>query len=134
MVSDDGLYSFVGSTSVKYIPVDEQVDLELGNDREVLVKPVLKNWEKHDVRFHGNGNVAGWTTKETWQIELQNSKEIDVVVDVRRNFNGDWEMETEDDFEKVDARKVKFVVPLKAGEKRRLSYEVTTRHGVNVRR
>ncbi len=38
-VTDDKLYGFVGATAVKYIPVNEQVDLELGEDLEVLVKP-----------------------------------------------------------------------------------------------
>src|SRR5687768_412952 len=38
-VSDDLLYSFVGRSTAKYIPVDEQVELELGNDLEVMAKP-----------------------------------------------------------------------------------------------
>jgi len=33
-LTDDKLYAFVGNTAVKYIPVNEQVDLELGNDIE----------------------------------------------------------------------------------------------------
>jgi len=132
VVSEDELYSFVGSTSVKYIPIDETVDLELGNDLEVMVEPKLMDWEKRDVQFDRNGNVSGWTIKEQWEIKLQNSKEIDVVLDVRRNFQGDWGLETGEAYEKVDATKVKFVVPLKAGEKRVLKYEVTSRFGVNV--
>ena len=134
VVSDDRLYAFVGTTSVKYIPVNEQVDLELGADREVMVKPVLNNWEKIDVVRDGRGNVSGWTIRETWTLELQNSKSIDVMVDVRRNFKGDWALESDDDYEKVDAQKVKFVVPMSAGEKRDLKYVVTTRYGVNVRK
>src|SRR5437879_871986 len=82
-VTDDKLYAFVGATSVKYIPVDEQADLELGADLEVLVKPTLMDWRKIDLRFDNWGNVIGWTTVDTWQIELQNSKEIDVVLDIR---------------------------------------------------
>ena len=31
-VSDDLLYAFVGRTAVKYIPINEFVELELGND------------------------------------------------------------------------------------------------------
>ena len=114
LVTADNLYAFVGRTSVKYIPVNEQVELELGNDREVLVKPKLMDWQKTDLRFDNNGNVAGWTIKETWEIEVQNSKDIDVVLDIRRNFAGDWDLKTEAKFEKVDATKVKFVLPLKS--------------------
>lgn len=134
LASDDSLYAFVGSTSVKYIPLNEEVELELGNDLEVLVKPTLINWVKTDVQFDQQGNIKGWTIKEKWQIDLQNSKDIDVMVDVRRHFQGDWALATEAKYEKVDATKAKFVTPLKPREKRTIAYEVTTRHGSNVTR
>ena len=132
--TDDLLYSFIGRSAVKYIPVDEQVELELGNDLEVLVKPTLMNWIKTDVQFDQHGNVKGWTTKETWEIEVQNSKEIDVVLDIRRNFSGDWSLTTRAEHENVDATKVKFVRPLKPREKQKFTYELTTRHGTNATR
>lgn len=132
VVSDDRLYGYVGRTTVKYIPINEQVDLPLGPDQEVLVKPTLVNWQKTDVRFDTKGNVAGWTIREQWQLEVQNSKEISVVVDVRRNFGGDWSLSTETAYEKVDAHKVKFVRPLKPHEKQTFTYEATTRFGLNV--
>jgi hypothetical protein len=132
VVSDDRLVSFVGRTSVKYIPVNEQVELELGNDLEVMVKPALMNWVKNDLQFDNNGNVKGWTIKETWEFEVQNSKDIDVVLDIRRNFSGDWSLATQAAYENVDANKVKFVLPLKAREKQKFSYEVTTRYGTNA--
>jgi hypothetical protein len=132
IMSDDQLYSFVGRTSVKYIPVNEQVELELGNDQEVMVKPSLMNWIKTDLQFDDNGNVKGWTIKETWEFEVQNSKDIDVVLDIRRNFAGDWSLATQAPYEQVDATKIKFVLPLKAREKQKFSYEVTTRYGTNA--
>ncbi len=113
-------------------PSTRRVELELGNDREVLVKPTLMNWEKTDVQFDNDGNVKGWTIKETWEVEVQNSKEIDVVLDLRRNFAGDWSIVTKAEYEKVDATKVKFLVPLKPHEKQKFTYEVTTRHGTNA--
>ena len=132
LTTDDKLYAFVGRTSVKYIPIKETVELELGNDREVLVKPSMTNWVKTDIAFDQFGNVKGWTTKETWEVEVQNSKDIDIVLDIRRNFGGDWDLKTDAKYEKVDANKVKFVLPLKPREKLKFSYELTTRHGTNV--
>ena len=134
MVTPDNLYAFVGRTNVKYIPISEQVELELGNDREVMVKPKLMDWQKTDLRFDQHGNVAGWTIKEQWQFEVQNSKDIDVVLDIRRNFAGDWDLKTDAKFEKVDANKVKFVLPLKPREKQKSAYQLTTRFGTNVTR
>jgi hypothetical protein len=134
LASQDRLYDFVGRTSVKYIPIKDSVDLELGADQEVLVKPKMINWEKTNIAFDQQGNVKGWTTKEIWEFEVQNSKQIDVVLDIRRNFGGDWSMTTGAKYEKVDANKVKFLVPLKSREKQTFTYELTTRRGINASR
>jgi len=134
LMTEDRLYAFVGRTSVKYIPVNEAVEMELGNDREVLVKPTLMNWEKTNLQFDGNGSVKGWTVKETWQVEVQNSKDIEVVLDIRRNFGGDWSLKTDATYEKVDATKVKFVLPLKPRQKQQFNYEATSHFGSNVTR
>ena len=133
-VTADKLYSFVGRTAVKYIPIGEQVEMQLGNDQEVLCKPTLMDWEKTDIHFDGNGAVTGWTIKEAWQVEAQNSKDIDVTLDVRRNFTGDWSLATDAKYEKVDASKIKFIIPLKSREQQKLAYEVTTKYGTNATR
>jgi len=133
-VSDDLLYAFVGRTSVKYIPIDEFVELELGNDLEAMVKPTLMDWQKTDLQFDQFGNVKGWTTKETWEIEVQNSKDIPVVLDIRRNFSGDWTLTTVAKFENVDKTKVKFVIPLAPRAKQKFTYELVTRNGTNATR
>jgi len=127
----DGLFSFVGRTSVKYIPIDEEVELELGPDPEVLVKPRLMAWEKSDLRFDVRGNVDGWTIKETWELEVQNSKEIAVTLDYRKNLQGDWTLTSAQSYEKVDAAKVKFVLPLKPLEKKKITFDLVTRHGTS---
>ncbi len=133
-VTDDRLYSYVGRTNVKYIPIGEQIEMNLGNDQEVRVEPKLLNWEKLDIRFDQWGGVVGWTIRETWQIEVQNSKDIAIVADIRRNFAGDWSLEATGQYEKVDAGKVKFIRPLNPREQQQVEYVVTTRYGVNATR
>jgi hypothetical protein len=133
-VSDDLLSAFVGRTRVKYIPIEETVELELGSDQEVGVTPTLLNWGKTDVAFDRAGNVIGWTTTETWKIAVQNSKEIPVTVDVRRQFEGDWSLNTPASYEQVDARRAKFLLSLAPRGSEEFEYRLTTRHGTNARR
>jgi len=133
-VSDDQLYAFVGRTAVKYIPINEFVELELGRDLEVMVKPTLMDWQKTDVQFDNRGSITGWTIKETWEVEVQNSKDIPVVLDIRRNFAGDWTLTSAQKYENVDNMKVKFVLPLAARAKQKFTYDVVTRHGTNATR
>ena len=131
-VTADKLWTFVGATNVKYIPIGEAVELELGEDRDVKVQPTLMGWQKLDIRFDEWGNVAGWTIKETWQFEVQNSKDIDVELDIRRNFEGDWSMDSATKFAKLDAHKVHCGLLLKPHEKQIVAYELTTRYGTNA--
>jgi len=70
-----------------------------------------------DLRFDRRGNVTGWTTHESWTLDLQNSKEINVFLDIRRNFAGDWSIKTPTVFEKLDATKIKFLLSLKSRDK-----------------
>ena len=131
-VTADKLWTFVGATNVKYIPIGEAVELELGEDRDVKVQPTLMDWQKLDIRFDEWGNVAGWTIKETWQFEVQNSKDIDVELDIRRNFEGDWSIDSATKFAKLDAHKVHCGLLLKPHEKQTVAYELTTRYGTNA--
>jgi hypothetical protein len=57
-----------------------------------------------------------------------------VIVDVRRNFSGDWQIDSAATHEVVDATKVKFVVALKPRERTVLSYLLTVRHGTSARK
>jgi hypothetical protein len=134
LTTPDRLYSFVGHSSTKYIPINEQVELPFGNDQEVQVRPKLMQWEKQDLRFDNNGNVVGWTVKETWQIEAQNSKAIPVIIDVRRTFSGDWSLQTAEAHENVDSTKVKFIIPLAPGVTQTLNYTLITKLGTNATR
>jgi hypothetical protein len=133
-VSGDHLLHFVGQANVKYVPIGELVEVELGPDPEVMVKPVLTSWRKDDLRFDQNGNVSGWTISEKWKLDVRNSRDINVTVDLRRNFGGDWTLHAAEAHENVDAHKVKFVVQLKPGENRTLEYELVTRYGTNATR
>ena len=65
LATADHLYAYLGHTTVKYIPINEQVDLELGGDLEVMVRPTMTNWVKLDLAFDGNGNITGWTEQHT---------------------------------------------------------------------
>ena len=70
LASEDGLYQYVGATQVKYIPIKETVELELGNDPEVMIKPradglaeaghqVRPAWQRERLDHQGDLAVRG---------------------------------------------------------------------------
>lgn len=128
----DSLYTFQGASAFQYIPINEKAELNFGPDPEVRIHPKMMSWEKTDLRFDNHGDLAGWTVTEKWEVELQNSKEIPVMADVRRNFTGDWTLVSASNHEKLDATKVKFLIPLAPHSAQTVSYQLTLREGTNA--
>jgi len=134
-VDEKGHLSYVGQSSFKYIPVDEDVELNLGAVPNVVVEPKLMDFRTENYRYYKqNGDISGWDEIRTFNIEVRNTREIPVKVEIRRNFNTSyWDLKKSgdfDDFEKVDKDTVKFTLILKPNTAEKFEYVLTTYHGV----
>jgi hypothetical protein len=129
-----GHLSYTGQSSFKYIPVDEDVELNLGTVGDVVVEPTLMDFESKNYRFDRNRNISGWDEVRRFKIEVKNTRDIGVKVEVRRNFPTQyWKLETSGEFsqfEKVDLDTVKFTLVLKPRSTKEFGYILTTYHGV----
>jgi hypothetical protein len=98
----EGYLSYVGGTSVKYIPVDEEVELNLGPD---------------EIR--------------TWDIKITNTRELPIEIEITRGFGTTyWMLQADIAYEKHDATHARFKVNLEPRSKRPFGYTVRTYHGV----
>ncbi|UCD50127.1 MAG: DUF4139 domain-containing protein [Phycisphaerales bacterium] len=125
--------SYVGQSEFKYIPVNEEVELNLGPVADVVVEPVLKNYKTDSYRFDRRGNVSGWDEIRTFEVKVRNTRGIPVKVEVRRNFNTTyWTLARTgdvDEFEKVDADTVEFTLQLPPRSQKVFAYSATTYQG-----
>jgi len=125
--------SYVGGTNVKYIPVDEEVELNLGTAREVIVEPVLMNFETDNFTFDSNNVITGWDEVRTWKINVTNTRQLPVDVEVTRGFETSYwtlDMDGQDvSYEKHDATHARFKTKLEPRSKRSFGYTVRTYHG-----
>jgi hypothetical protein len=132
-VGKEGRLSYEGESRFKYIPVDEDVELNLGPVAGVLVKPVLMDYKTDQYLFDGKGNISGWDEIREFEINIKNTRATPVKVEIRRNFDTpSWEMEKTGDFgvyEKVDLDTVKFILKLGMRETKTFRYTLTTHHG-----
>ncbi len=127
---NQGHLSYTGQSSFKYIPVDEDVELNLGPVANIVVEPTLMNFETENYRFNHRGNISGWDEISTFKVEVKNTREIPVKVEIQRNFNTQyWELETKQDYEKVDLDTVKFTLNLEPRSKKAFEYVLRTYHG-----
>lgn len=133
-VGDNGHLSYTGQSSFKYIPVDEDVELNLGAIADIVVEPKLMDFKAENYRFDRNGNVNGWDEIHTFKIEVRNTRDINVKVEIKRNFNTQyWDINNSGDFgafEKVDLDTVKFTLELQPRSAKQFEYVLRTYHGV----
>ena len=125
--------SYVGQSEFKYIPVNEEVELNLGPVADVVVEPVLKNVKTDSYRFDRRGNVSGWDDIRTFEVKVRNTRDIPVKVEIRRNFDtAYWTLartDEVDEFEKIDATTVKFTLELAPRSQKTFAYSLTTYQG-----
>jgi len=130
---DKGHLSFVGRTSVKYVPVNEKIELNLGPARYVKVEPKLMDQKTDNYRFNNKGDIAGWDDIQTWKVTVNNTREIPIRVEIyRQTKTPDWTIENSGDFgnyEKEDATMLKYVVTLEPRSKKEFQYVLTNYQG-----
>ena len=127
--------AYEGQSSFKYIPVGEEVELDLGAVQDVIVEPKLMKFATDNYRFDSDGNVSGWNEIRDVKIEVRNTRSVPVKVEIKRNFNTPyWTLKKGGDFgtyEKDDADTVKFTLELPPESKQTFIYQLITRHGDN---
>ena len=127
----EGYLSYVGGTSIKYIPVDEEIELNLGPARLVDVEPKLMDFKTDNFMFDTRGNVVGWDEIRTWKIEITNTRTLPIEIEITRGFGtAYWAMQADIPYEKYDATHARFKVNLEPRSKRKFEYTVTTYHGM----
>jgi len=132
-VDEAGRLSYEGQSSFKYIPVEEDVELNLGRVDDVKVEPTLMDYRTDKYMFDNDGDIIGWIEVRTFKIEVTNTREVPVKVEIQRNFPTQyWDLELDGEdvaYEKVDLDTMKVTLALEPRSGREFSYVLTTRHG-----
>ena len=127
---EKGFLSYVGGTDIKYIPVNEQVELDLGPARLVSVEPVLMDYKKDNFVFDRRGNITGWDEIQTWKLKITNTRTLPVEIEITRRFDAPyWTLQADIPYEKHDARRVRFKINLEPQSQRTFEYTVRIYHG-----
>ncbi|MCH9021536.1 MAG: DUF4139 domain-containing protein [Planctomycetes bacterium] len=138
LAGEGGQLSYEGQSSFKYIPVNEEVELNLGAVGNVVVEPKLMEYRTENYRFNSSGNISGWDEVRRFRITVKNTRELGVKVEIKRNFGtAYWDLDSEGEygeFEKVDLDTVKYELELAGRSGREFEYVLRTYHGVRRER
>ena len=125
--------SYTGESAFKYIPVNEDVELNLGNVADVKVEPVLMAVAKENFKFDRNRDLDGFDEVQTYTVILTNTRDIPVKIEVKRNFESQYWTLTHQDFsgayEREDLDTVKFTITLNPRSEAKFNYTVRLYRG-----
>jgi hypothetical protein len=137
----DGL-SFLVAQSLKYVPIGDKIELNLGPDPDVIFELLkLKVWRGNVwMHLHGssvyrrvddgrlkvevNSTVAGWAEHTIYNQRIRNFTDKPIEVEVRRSFDGHIVFRSSLGAKNHDYRTAQFTKVLEAGESVDLLYEV----------
>ena len=129
-VNKEGQLSYIGHITSKYIPIDQEVELDFGPARDVKIEAILMSEKTDQYQFNRKGDITGYDRSQAWNVKLENNRDVPVNIEVIRNFNGpNWEIKNNSDnqgqFEKIDIDTVKYSLELPPLSNTTLSYTLT---------
>jgi hypothetical protein len=143
----DGL-SFLAQQTVKYIPIGDKIELNLGVDPNVSFDLVKLKAFRDDLWLHVNGtgvfrqvgggvvidvnsSMAGWDAHELYAQRVRNYTPKAIEVEVRRSFPGHVTFRSALKPTLFDFQTVQFTAGIDAGKKTDLNFEIVRREGRN---
>jgi len=133
-VDDAQHLSYEGQSGFKYIPVGEDVELNLGTAPDVIVESKLMDEKTDNYRFDKNGNINGWDVIRTFKLEIKNTRILPVKIELKRNFpTSYWTIKNlsgaDKYYEKVDLDTVKYTLVMEPQSEKSIEYIATTYEG-----
>jgi hypothetical protein len=127
----DAHLNYVGAAAISYIPIDGNIELNLGAARDVSVEPKLMEVRTENHMFDSNGNINGHDEVQVWRLSVSNTREIPVNVEITRNFNvNKWDLSTDaSGYEKHDITHGRFSLDLEPRTSRDVFYTLRLYHG-----
>jgi hypothetical protein len=146
-----GGLSYVAQQPIKYVPIGDKIELNLGPDPEVVFQLVKrKTWRDNLwLQVHGadvlrraddgalkvepNASVVGWDDHERYAQRIRNYTSKPIEVEVRRTLPGHVTFRSRLEPVLHDYQTVQFGRSVQPGEKAELTYEVVRHQGRNAK-
>jgi hypothetical protein len=76
-------------------------------------------------------SIIGWEEIREYEIEVRNTRDIPVKVEIKRNFpTRFWKLTTDDQYEEYNLDTIKYTLEMEPESKQVLNYTLRTYHGI----
>jgi hypothetical protein len=113
--------------------VGAETELDVGFDSLVIAERKRMEYKKTELSFDTYNRVKGWDTEEDFQIEVRDRTEKPIKIELYEHQDGDYELTSETDFERVDKNTVKFTLEIPSQETRIIKFHVLKHFGKNAK-
>jgi hypothetical protein len=146
-----GGLSYLTQQSIKYVPIGDKIELNLGVDPEVIFELIKLRASRDELwlQVHGtsdfrkvggdgvmrveNANVAGWDDHEVYTQRIRNYTAKPIEVEVRRSLPGHVIFRSQLEPKLHDFQTVEFLGRVAAGKRADLLFEVVRKQGINAK-
>jgi hypothetical protein len=146
-----GGLSYLAQQSIKYIPIGDKIELNLGVDPEVIFELVRTRMTRNEIwtQVHGtetfklvgddarreeeNSTVVGWNERTEFEQRVRNYTKRPINVEIRRSYDSHVNFVSNLEPKLHDYRTVEFTAQVDPGEKKKLDYAVVQRLGRNAK-
>ncbi len=143
-----GSLSYLTQQPVKYIPIGDKIELNLGQDPNVVFELIdlrafrdniwgsidarfKRRFDDPTVRIEDHGRVEGWDEHTVYAQRIRNYTGKPIDLEIRRAFGGDAIFISRLDTQSHDFQTVQYTAQIDTGESRDLVYELVQRQGSN---
>jgi hypothetical protein len=146
----DGL-SFLTQQSIKYIPIGDKIELNLGSDPNVIFELIKLRTSRDEIWMQLNGadvfnrvgqpgvridmrsSVAGWDDHESYAQRIRNYTAKPIEVEIRRSFPGHVIFKSQLKPTMFDFQTAQFTATVEAGKRSDLLFEILRHQGRNAK-
>jgi len=143
-----GSLSYLTQQSVKYIPIGDKIELNLGADPNVVFElvdlrvfrdniwgtinhKIRRRFDQPGVRIEDRGRVEGWDEHTIYAQRIRNYTDKPIDLEVRRAFGGDAVYISQTDTQRHDFNTVQYTARVDPGDTRDVVYELIQRQVSN---
>ena len=122
---------FLGEDSTKMVPVGEDMEIYIGNSRDIVVTQRKMREERINVRRNNKNRIILYDTDELIKAKIENFKDEPARITMIQHIPGQWDMkEFNMEYKRIDAYTLQFDIALPAQSKKEL---VMHYHRQNIR-
>jgi hypothetical protein len=129
---DDGL-SFLARQYVRYVPIKADLEINLGTDDLVVYETKRSSVERMQFTFNVHNNVHGWDEKTLWTDTIRNYHTKPITFELRRQWPGDIELESEIETTLFDYRTAEMTVEIGSRDKEEYPVTIIQHFGANAK-